>query len=187
MCAQNLLMGLKVTHLRLVLFLCVWKYVLCFFVRVKVPYLRFVLFCAYKSAFCAFLCFFWCVWKSLICVLLFFVRVKVFCNKKEKKIEITLIPSIYTTTNFQSSITWIILSAVVCLFPKKVATSYASFQKYYNYFYSILADIYSFNGTLHFFGVETCLHPFLPTYFLLMESSYALREALIVLKLEESL
>ena len=158
-----------------------------FLVRVKV---RFMLFCACESslfAFCAFLCFFWCVWKSLICILLFFVRVEVFCNKRENKIEITLIPSIYTTTNFQSSIAWIILSAVVCLFPKKVAASYAFFQKYYNYFYSILADIHSFNGTLHFFDVETCLHPFLPTYFLLMEGSYALRGALIVLKLEESL
>ena len=33
---------------------------------------------------------------SLICVLYFFVRVKVFCKKN--RLEITLIPSIYTTT-----------------------------------------------------------------------------------------
>ena len=51
------------------------------FVHVKVAYLRFMLFGACES------------------VLYFFVRVKVFRKKKTKKLEITLITSIYTTNN----------------------------------------------------------------------------------------
>ena len=43
--------------------------------------------------------------------------------------------------NLQSSIVWVILSAVVCLLPKNVGSSYAFFQRYYNYFYRILAAI----------------------------------------------
>ena len=49
-------------------FLCVWKCVLCFFVRMKVAYLRFVLFCACTS----------------VC--------------KKIKLDITLMPSNHTTT-----------------------------------------------------------------------------------------
>ena len=49
-------------------FLCVWKCVLCFFVRMKVAYLRFA----------------------------FFVRVQVFVKKI--KLDITLMPSNHTTT-----------------------------------------------------------------------------------------
>ena len=39
-----------------------------------------------------------------------------------------------------------------CSFPKKVGFSYAIFQRYYNYFYKVLAAVHSFNGTVQFLG-----------------------------------
>ena len=63
----------------------------------KVAYLHFMLFCAYESGFCAFLCFF-------LRVKVAYLRFVVFCAcgsffLKNKQLEITLISSIYTTTN----------------------------------------------------------------------------------------
>ena len=49
---------------------------------------------------------------------------------------------------------------------KKVGSSYAFFQSYYNYFYKILAAIHSFNDTVHFSVVKTCSHEIFPTQFL---------------------
>ena len=68
--------------------------------------------------------------------------------------------------NLQSSIVLVILSAVVFLLPKKVGSSYSIFQRYYNYFYRILAAIHCFNGTVHFFGAKICSCPILSTHFL---------------------
>ena len=50
--------------------------------------------------------------------------------------------------------------------PEKSWLHYAFFQRYYNYFYKILAAIYSFNGAVHFPDVKTCSHPILPKHFL---------------------
>ena len=66
----------------------------------------------------------------------------------------------------QSSIVWVIPSAVVCLFPKNVGSSYAFFQRWYNYFYRILAATHPFNDTVHFSDVRIWSHPILPTHFL---------------------
>ena len=63
-------------------------------------------------------------------------------------------------------IAWVILSAVVCLFPKKVGSGYAFFQKYDNHFQRILAVIHIFNGTVPFSYFQICSHPILPTHFL---------------------
>ena len=39
-------------------------------------------------------------------------------------------------------------SAVICFFSKKGDSSYALFQRYFNYFYRILAASHYFNGTM---------------------------------------
>ena len=62
--------------------------------------------------------------------------------------------------NLHSSIFWVILSAVACLFSKKVSYSCAFYQMYYNYFYRIAAAIYSFNGAVHFSDIQFCQRTF---------------------------
>ena len=62
--------------------------------------------------------------------------------------------------NLQSSIFWVTLSAVACLFSKKVGSSCAFFQRYYNYFYRIAAAIHSLNGTAHFSDIQFCQRTF---------------------------
>ena len=68
--------------------------------------------------------------------------------------------------NLQSSIIWVILSAVVHLFPKKVGSSYAFSWGLYNCFCKIFANIHSFNSTVHFSDVTIWSHLILPTHFL---------------------
>ena len=48
---------------------------------------------------------------------------------------------------------------------KKVVSSYAFFQRYYNYFCRILAVIHS-NSSVHFSDVKICNHPVLRTHLL---------------------
>ena len=54
----------------------------------------------------------------------------------------------------QSSIVWVILAAVVCLFAKKVVFSHALFQSFYYYINRILAAIHSFHGIAHFLTLK---------------------------------
>ena len=68
--------------------------------------------------------------------------------------------------NMQLTIVWVISSAIVCLFPRKFASSYVFFQSYCYCFHRILAVIRSCNGTVHFSDVKSISHPFLPTHFL---------------------
>ena len=58
-----------------------------------------------------------------------------------------------------------ISSAVLCLFPQNVASSYAFFQRYYDYLYKILAAIHSFSSIVHFSDTKICSDPILPTHF----------------------
>ena len=84
------------------------------------------------------------------------------------------------------------------LFSKKVGSSCAVFERYYNYFYRIFAAVHSFNGTVYFSEVKICSHPILLTHFLSAysrtpatlkqtssQSSYIFRRASIILKREQ--
>ena len=60
-------------------------------------------------------------------------------------------------------------SAMVCLFPKNAGSSDTLFQRYCDYFYRKLGDIYSVNGTVYFLtlkliSIHFCLH-FISAYF----------------------
>ena len=57
------------------------------------------------------------------------------------------------------------LPAVLCLFPKKVCSSYAFFQRHYKYLYGILAVIHSLNGIVLFFLTLKANTHFLSAYF----------------------
>ena len=102
--------------------------------------------------------------------------------------------------NLQSFIVWVILSTVVCFFPKKVGFSHVFFQRYYNYLYKIFVVIHSFNGTVYFFHVKICSYPIPPTHFLSTcfktpvnvnqtsyQISYIFRAASIIFKWEQPL
>ena len=62
--------------------------------------------------------------------------------------------------NLQSSTVWVILPAIVCLFPEKVGSSSAFFQSYHNYFY------WTFQRYCIFSNVKICSHPILLRKFL---------------------
>ena len=90
-----------------------------------------------------------------------------FLSKKERQSSILWrVLYLLWRENLQPSIVLVILSAVVCLLPKKVGSSYAFFQRYYNYFYRTLTLIHSFNSTVHFSDVKINNHLILRTYFL---------------------
>ena len=98
--------------------------------------------------------------------------------------------------NLRSSIIWVILSAVVCSFPKKAGPSYAFIQRYYKYSYRMLAAIHSFNGNVDFSDINICNYPVLMMDFqhtLEHHSpwnkllSYIFRAASIMLKREQPL
>ena len=59
----------------------------------------------------------------------------------------------------------LILSAAACLFPKKVDSCYALFQRYDKYLYRKLAATHSFNETVHYSDIKICSHAVLPTHF----------------------
>ena len=122
--------------------------------------------------------------------------VSVFVTKKMAVTHSLKVTVFIWQKNLQSSIVWVILSAIVCLFPKKVAF----FQRYYNYFYRMLSAIHSFNGTVHFSDVKIYSHLMLPTHFLSAyfrtpvtmkqtsyRSSYILRAPSMILKWEQPL
>ena len=102
--------------------------------------------------------------------------------------------------NLQSSIVWVILAAVACLFLREVGSNYAFFQRYNNYFYRIIEAIHSFNGTAYFPDVKICIYPGFPTQFLSRyfrtpvtvkqtsyRTSYIFRVTSIILKWEKLL
>ena len=100
-----------------------------------------------------------------------------------------------------SSIVWVILSAAVFLFSKKIGSRYAFYivERHYNYLYRILGAIHSFNSTARFSDVRICSHPILPTHFLsayfrtqvtvkkTYQSSCIFRAASVLLKWEQLL
>ena len=80
---------------------------------------------------------------------------------------------------------------------KNVGTSYAFFQRYYNYFWGRLAAINSFNRIIYFSNIRIWSHWFLPTFLkfftpvtvnqTLYRNSSIFREATIILKWEQPL
>ena len=69
------------------------------------------------------------------------------------------------TGELHSSIVRVILSSVVCLFPKKVGSTYASFKGtiIISTGHSQSSVIHSFNDPVYFSDVKICSHPILPT------------------------
>ena len=107
---------------------------------------------------------------------------------------------LFWRNNLQLSIIWVALREAICLFPRKVCSSYAFFKSYYKVFFRIVAAIHSFKGTVNFSDVKICNHQILPMHFLSAyfrtqvnlkqmsyRSSYTFRAASTILKWEQPL
>ena len=83
-----------------------------------------------------------------------------FLRKESQSSILWMVQYLFWREILQSSSVWLIISAVVYLFPKTVGSNYALFQKCYNYFFRNITAIHTFNSNIYFSDVEICSHNF---------------------------